>query len=310
MRTPDQDPRVGGGVNPGDLPRPLAFVLSGGGAWGAAQVGMIRALTERGVRPDLVVGSSVGALNGSMVAADPERAADRLTEIWSDLGWLRLCGNGSRLRGVWNVVRTRRSLVHPSGFRAAIGAWLPVTTFAQLAVPLGVVVTDAATGRPEVVTDGALGPALAASAAIPGVFPPVALADQLFIDGGISANLPMREAVAAGARGLIILDAVPAAPRPPIGPVTAVFNATAVSIVNQRSSELPDGPDRAEVLRLPGVTPATLSSFDYSRTEALIDVGYRSTADWLDRPEPVRTGAPDRCTPGPGTRTTPDGRSS
>ncbi|MFV0260418.1 MAG: patatin-like phospholipase family protein [Acidimicrobiales bacterium] len=293
-----------------DGPRPLAFVLSGGGAWGAAQVGMIRALSERGIRPDLVVGASVGALNGAMVAADPDRAAARLTEIWSGLGWLRLCGNGSRLRGVWNIVRTRRSLVHPSGFRAAIGSWLPITTFAQAAVPLGVVVTDAATGRPEVITDGALGPALAASAAIPGVFPPVTLGDRRFIDGGISANLPLRQAVAAGARSLIVLDVVPTAPRPPNGPTAAVFNATTVSILNQRSSDLPDGPERAEVLRLPGVTPATLSSFDYSRTEALIEVGYRATADQLDRLEPITTGVPDKRTGDRGTRRRPAGRSS
>src|ERR1700683_5695429 len=79
-----------------------AFVLGGGGLLGAHEVGMLQALSEAAVRPDLVVGTSIGAINGAFVAADPAAAAERLSQMWQG-DELRLAfsenlwGRGARL---------------------------------------------------------------------------------------------------------------------------------------------------------------------------------------------------------------------
>jgi NTE family protein len=112
-----------------------AFVLGGGGLLGAAEVGMLRALFERGVRPDLVVGTSVGAINGALVAADPTPAAvDRLTAVWEELASTGVFA-GSVLGRMGTLVRTRTHL-HPRGpLRDLLAAHLRVPTFAELRVP-------------------------------------------------------------------------------------------------------------------------------------------------------------------------------
>jgi len=65
------------------LPRPVGFVLGGGGSLGAIQVGMLQALAERGITADLAVGTSVGSINGVVVARDPKGAANRLSHCWA-----------------------------------------------------------------------------------------------------------------------------------------------------------------------------------------------------------------------------------
>lgn len=253
-------------------PRPLAFVLSGGGSYGATHVGMLLALAERSISPDLVVGTSIGALNGAVVAADPAGAPAELARIWTSLTPSTLFGT-SRLRAAGALLRFRKSLCPPEGLAAIIEARLGVDTFEELAVPMAVVATDAAAGEARLLTTGRLTPALLASAAIPGVFPPVEIDGVIYVDGGVAANVPVRQAIAFGAKSAIVLNANPATltGKVPTSMFGAILHASAVMLRSQRADDVSDLRDEYPILTLPQATPSTLKSFDFRSTGALIE---------------------------------------
>lgn len=155
------------------LARPVGFVLGGGGSLGASQVGMLQALAEQRVTPNLVVGSSVGSLNGAIVALDPVGAANRLSHAWARLT-RNMVFPGGLLAQARTLQRTRTNLFPSSGLAAVITSFLgTATSFAELALPFGAVTTDVATAQPYMISSGPLLPALLASAAIPALYPPV-----------------------------------------------------------------------------------------------------------------------------------------
>lgn len=201
-----------------------AFVLSGGGARGALQVGALRALLEAGERPDVVVGTSIGAWNGALLARDPTPAGvERLAEVWLTAHPTRvLLGlepNGhspavaiaSSRYATYIAAAQRLAAGHPSlygdvGLRHFAQAAVGETTFEELAVPLRVIAADITHGRRTVFSTGPLAPAILASSAIPGIFPPVRIGDTVYVDGGILDNTSVETALALGARRLFILD--------------------------------------------------------------------------------------------------------
>ena len=190
----------------GQWPRPLAFVLSGGGAFGSGQVGMLRALACRGIRPDLVVGTSIGALHGAVLAAHPDDAPDLLAAFWE--GASRRSVFGGRRDTVRSLVHTR-SLASFHRLERLLDDALGDRGFGELTIPFAAVATDALTGDPVLLDDGDLRLALAASAAVPGVFPPVTIGGRPYVDGGVSANVPIRQALAFGAASVLVLDVTP-----------------------------------------------------------------------------------------------------
>lgn len=269
-------------------PRPVAFVLSGGGAYGAVQVGMLRALAEAGIKPDLVVGSSVGALNGVRYAASPGDAIDALGVLWQDMNQAKIFGGRTRIGQGWSAARRflRRntpSLCEPEALRALIDANMPIAALEDLPIPAAVVVTDVQAGRPKVLTRGEVGPLLQASSAIPGVFPPVQIDGCIYVDGGVSANVPIRQAIAAGARSVVVLDANPATMPGtiPDSVLGSVFAASMIMLRNQRADADEELKGRFPILHLPRPTPPEQSSFDFSRSAALIEIGYDTTRTFL-----------------------------
>lgn len=278
-----QYPGSSGGHPLAEWPRPLAFVLSGGGSYGAAQVGMLQALEAAGVRPDRIVGTSVGALNGVLVASEPAGSGELLNEAWGQLSAGSLFGRGGRVRSAIGFLRWRKSLCDPSALHQAIDDWLVVERFDDLRVPLSVVVTDIDLGDAVLLTEGPLAPALVATSAIPGVFPPVEIDGRSFIDGGVTANVPVRQAIAAGARSVVVLNAAPAtlAGKRPTSIVGSLMHASALMLRSQRAHDVDDLGRRFPILHLPQVTPASLNSFDFSHTDTLIESAQRRSTEFL-----------------------------
>ena len=199
-----------------------AFVLSGGGARGALQVGALRALLEHGERPDIIIGTSVGAWNGAWLAmgATAERL-DTMSRVWSSihpmrvlLGRDRVSGAGSQranagmlvLAAARSVTRGNPSLYGDAGLRQLLASYYAGATFEELEIPLYVIATNLKDGSRTVFASGPLGPALLASSAIPGIFPPVRIADTTYVDGGAVENCGLDLAIQLGARRLFILD--------------------------------------------------------------------------------------------------------
>jgi NTE family protein len=182
-----------------------AFVLGGGGVLGAAEVGMARALLETGIRPDLVCGTSIGAINGAAIAADPTPdGAKGLLAIWdalADDGAL----DGSLIRRVADVMRRPTSLHGSDALRRMLRDRLPVQTFEDLAVPFECVAASIERAREHWFSSGDLIEPILASCALPGVFPPVRIGDEHFFDGGLVNSIPLERAVARGADTVWVL---------------------------------------------------------------------------------------------------------
>lgn len=270
---------------------PLAFVLSGGAASGAVQVGMLQALAQAGIRPDLIVGTSVGALNGVLVAADPSDKADRLAEIWTGLERGDVLGSNRSLRTWSCLVRTRRHLFEADALAAFVHENLPVTSFEELSVPFAAVATKAQSGQTSLLQTGLLETALLASTAIPGAFPQVEIDGELYFDGGVTANVPVRQALDLGARTVIVLDS---APEPtdqetPTNIAGTIQYALGLMMRAQTSNLVPEDAATANVVRLPLATPPGVGVFDFDRTPELIERGHARTAEFLaDQPSVLR----------------------
>ena len=185
------------------LPKPVHFVLAGGGSRGAVQWGLLQALSETDLRPDAMIGTSAGALSGVVVAEDPGSGMNRLAYIWAQLDTKFVIGDN------WlsSLANARESaLMENTAIKETLEAVVGAHEFDELAVPFATVATDLATGLPPVMDKGPLIPALLASSAIPGLLPPVKVDGRLLIDGLASANLPAVPAVERGAGSIVVLD--------------------------------------------------------------------------------------------------------
>ncbi|MGZ4635633.1 patatin-like phospholipase family protein [Oryzihumus sp.] len=184
---------------------PVAFVLGGGGVLGAAQAGSLLALLEHGITPDLVVGTSVGALNGAFLSADPTvEGISRLTEVWQGITSSDVLG-GSMLHRVATLARHGTHLHSNAPLRAMVERHLPGARIEELAVPFQCVAACIETAEAHWFDHGPLADAVLASSAVPGLLPPVRVDDRHFIDGGIVQSVPVARAVTLGARTVYVL---------------------------------------------------------------------------------------------------------
>lgn len=183
----------------------VAFVLGGGGVQGAAEVGMLQALDEAGVVPDLVLGTSVGAINGAVVAADPGSAAARLVELWSGIAEQHPFGS-SLLDRVTTLARSRTHLHDNAPLRRLLEAALGTVTFAELARPFQCVAASIERARAHWFERGPVVDAVLASAAVPGMLPAVELDGEHFLDGGLVDSIPVGRAIGLGAQTIYVLQ--------------------------------------------------------------------------------------------------------
>jgi NTE family protein len=185
---------------------PVAFVLGGGGVLGAVEVGMLRALFRAGHRPDVVLGTSIGAVNGALVAADPSEAVtDRLVRLWASPEAAAVYGD-SIARQVRRFA-ARTHLHSPEPLRRLLAAELgDDATFADLKVPFRCCAASIERAAEHWFDDGPLVDAVLASSAVPGLLPPAKIGGEHFVDGGIVNSIPIGEAVRVGAKLVFVLQ--------------------------------------------------------------------------------------------------------
>jgi NTE family protein len=186
--------------------REVAFVLGGGGILGAHEVGMLRALAECSIHPDLVLGTSVGAINGALFAADPTLAGvERLSGLWRESNLSELTA-GAVLRRITTLARTGTHLQSLVEARARLREALPVERIEDLEVPFQCVAASIEKAAEHWFDRGELVDVVLASCAVPGILPPVRIGEEHFIDGGIVNSIPVSRAVALGAHSIYVLQ--------------------------------------------------------------------------------------------------------
>lgn len=183
----------------------IAFVLGGGGLLGASEVGMLQALADAAIRPDLVVGSSVGALNGAAIAAAPTaETADELAGLWRELGDGDVFGAGL-VGQLANLARTRTSLHRHDGLRTLLQARAGDRRIEDLDVPFQCVAASIERAGAHWFDRGPVVDAVLASCAVPGLLPPVRIGGEHFVDGGLVHSIPVGRAAALGATRIFVL---------------------------------------------------------------------------------------------------------
>ena len=266
--------------------RTTAFVLSGGAGLGAVQVGMLQALYERGIAPDLIVGTSAGALNGAFIASRPQsvETADALARIWRGLRRGQVFPLNP-LTGLLGFTGTRDHLVPQSGMRRLIERHLDHEFLEDLPIPLHVVAVDVVTGEEVRLSHGPLADAVLASAAIPAVLAPVPWDDRALMDGGVANNTPISHAVELGAQRIYVLPTghACALERPPRGALAMAVHALGLMTHRRLIDDIERHRDSAQVIVLPPPCPLRVVPTDFSRADELIATALDDARDFLAR---------------------------
>jgi NTE family protein len=275
-------------------PARTAFVLSGGASLGAIQVGMLEALYERGVRPDLIVGTSAGALNGAFVASRPQTVdtARELGEIWASLSRGKVFPVNP-LTGALGFLGARGHLVPDSGLRNLIRRHTVAEHVEDTAIDLHLVATDVRSGAEVRLSQGSLIDAVMASAAIPGVLPAVSWEGRELVDGGVSNNAPISHAVELGADEIYVLATGAACEleEPPRGALGMLLQATSLLVGRRLMADIATYSQRARLVALPPPCPLDVQPTDFGRATELIARAREDARRFLDRLGPVAPAA-------------------
>jgi NTE family protein len=272
------------------------FVLSGGGNRGPLEVGAVRALLERGIQPEMIVGSSAGALNGAMLASNPTlEMTHQMRQLWVRAGERRLI-SASPGRSLWQLVRgasyisdnkalkrwiTRRAL--PGGRR----------TFGDLPIKLYVTIAHLRTHTLYVYGDdptASVADAVVTSAAVPGFFPPTLRKGEVFVDGGAVSNLPVRLAVSRGATEIYAIDLAFSHdhPRSFDRLLNIVDAAVKPVLYGEALRELESVVGRPGIIvhHIPIYDFPDVALGDFSQVDEMVEAGAREMGRYLDAPAP------------------------
>ncbi|SEJ50674.1 patatin-like phospholipase family protein [Demequina mangrovi] len=271
----------------------VAFVLGGGGVRGATEVGMLRALLEAGIAPELVVGTSIGAINGAAVAQDPTLdVVERLEHAWASPTANAVYGE-SIYRQMRRLAQSRTHLNDPDALRGLIAQMLGADTrFEDLAVPLAVCAASIERASEHWFDTGPVVDAVLASASVPAALPPMRIGDEHFIDGGMVNSIPLGEAVARGATTIYVLQVgrIDEPLHPPRHPADVARVSFEIARRHRFQRERADVPAHVELHVLPygGKQPGDERLGAYrrlDRTHARIEAARAATAEYLVRLE-------------------------
>jgi NTE family protein len=260
-----------------------AFVLSGGASLGAVQVGMLRALADEGMTPDLIVGTSVGAVNGGWIASRPDAAGiDALADLWLSLSRKEIFPTHP-IAGLLGFLGRRPHLIPSGGLRRTLTNQLGFARLEDAPIPFHVVATDVLSGTDVRLSSGDAVDAIAASAAIPGIFPPVKVTGRYLMDGGVVNNTPLSHAVALGADQVWVLPTgyscnLPASPR---GALTMALHALTLTINHRLAVDVARFEQAVELHVIRPLCPVATSGADFSHAATLIERSRMATQEWL-----------------------------
>jgi NTE family protein len=261
-----------------------AFVLAGGGTRGAVQVGMLAELVDRGIRPDRVFGASVGAVNAAAYCADPTvDGMKRMEDVWTNLRSDDIFPK-ARVHGPWTFFQQRQSVYANEGLRKVLESGILVDQIEDVAIPLEIVTTSLADGSERWLSGGSIVDAVLASAAIPGIFPPVEIDGELFIDGGVVNNVPIARAMASGASKIYVLLCGPIWQYPRIGkrPIESVISAFFISVNSRFSREINEVPKGVELVVFSGSDHRVEDFRDFGASLAMVEGGRQQVRSVLD----------------------------
>jgi NTE family protein len=268
-----------------------AFVLGGGGRWGAVEVGMLKALDRGGITPDLVLGTSVGAFNGSVIADDPgPTGVRRLADFWDEVSGADLFKGGL---GRYKNMATLKPAIHDTSEMRALLERLHGSSkrIEDLALPFQCVAASIERAAEHWFSSGLLVRALLASSAVPALFPPVRIGDEHFYDGGLVNSVPLTRAVELGASVVYVLQV--GRVESPLRPPRRLYEAGLISFEIARrhrlTTMLDNLPAGLEVHLLPSGNPVAFDDRrqlrwrDTGDTTSLIDIAYRASSEYLER---------------------------
>ena len=260
-----------------------AFVFAGGSSLGAIQVGMLKALMASGYVADMVVGSSVGAINAAWFAGDPTLdGVARLEAIWRGMRRVDVFPTHP-IGSLIGLFSRRGYLVDSSGLARLLERHLPYRRLEDARLPVHIIATDMLEGIEIRLSSGPAVQALLASAAIPGVFPAVQMAGRHVVDGGVANHTPISAAVELGATRLVVLPTgySCALESPPRRAIAAALHALNILIARQLTDAIRRYRSVVEIVVVPPLCPLGVSPYDFNSVGALIDRAHRSTEDWL-----------------------------
>jgi NTE family protein len=262
----------------------IGFVLSGGANLGSLHVGMLQALLEAGIKPDIIVGTSIGSVNAAHLAADPSpEQVERLRECWCDV----------RVRDIFPLspVHNARALFRqgalfsPHRWREFVTERLPYRTFEETAVPLRITATEYDEGQSVVFDSGPVVEAVLASTALPAIFPPHEINGRFYLDGAISNQLPLKVAFDAGAETVYVMAvSVPSPPPDRRSPLAVLRHSLTILLfprIRLDALDLPGEHPKLRIVQVPSVA-TQVSLWDMSRHDELIATAYESTKEFLE----------------------------
>ena len=258
-------------------------MLSGGASLGAIHVGMLRALADEGITPDLVVGTSVGAVNGGWLASRPDADGIRgLADVWISLSRQQVFPVRP-LSGMLGMFGRRTHLIPNSGLRRILTEKLQFTRLEDAPIPLHVVATDVVSGTDVLLSSGNAVDAITASAAIPGIFPPVKIDGRDLMDGCVVNNTPVSHAVALGADRMWVLPTgyscdLPAAPK---SAATMALHAMTIALNHRLGIDISRYETTCELHVIRPLCPVAISGTDFSQAATLIERSHAATRKWL-----------------------------
>ncbi|NHJ87790.1 MAG: patatin-like phospholipase family protein [Asgard group archaeon] len=260
-----------------------AFVFSGGASLGSIEVGALKAIVEHGVHADMVLGTSVGSLNGAMYASNPSiRGVQLLEEIWQNIKVWNVF-TPSPVTPLVNLTTFGQYLVSPKNLRKLIEEKMPFTRIEEAKLPLYIVCTDIKTGKEVVFNKGLLIEALMSSAGIPGVFPPQHFGDKVLLDGGVLNNAPISTAVRLGAQRVVVFPIGLPSDKEPANAMEILIHSMIYLLNRQLATDIQLYKDKTELIIVPPPDHIDVGPHDFSKSELLIKRAYAKAINWLTK---------------------------